>query len=385
MILLLGARGYIGQAFARELRARGERFIPLSRATLDYTRFELLFEYVRKMEPDFIINAGGIWGNPNVDACESARVETFQANTLLPQTIASVCGMTNTPWGHVSSACIYSGAKVYQGTTGPRTTDHGTTGLRDHETTGLQDHGTTGAPDHRTTGPHPSITPSLHHSNTPSIPSLRVERDIDTPRMRRLFAEHPEYFVGFNETDEPNFCFRSPPANYVAGTKALAEERLRGSDRLYIWRIGRPFSHVDEPGNMISRLLSYPRIFEQYAAVSHLDEFVRGCLELVERGAPFGTYNVTNQGAITTRDIAELIERKLMPGRRFEFWASAQEFYGAADRAPRSSCIIDSGKLARMGIRMRSAREAVEGAIDRWVGPREQARQVRTEPVLRVV
>src|SRR3974390_751473 len=103
MILLLGARGDIGQAFARQLRAR-----------LDYTRFEMLFEYVRKMEPDFLINAGGIWGRPNVDVCEETRIETFRANTLLPQTIARVCTMTTTPWGHVSSACIYSGAKVYR-------------------------------------------------------------------------------------------------------------------------------------------------------------------------------------------------------------------------------------------------------------------------------
>src|SRR6266567_2244311 len=114
MILLLGANGYIGQAFAGELRRRGSGFIPLSRGAFDYTRFELLFHYVRKMTPELVINAAGYPGWPNVDACELARKETFQANTLLPQMIARVCRATNTPLGHVSTGCLYSGAKVFE-------------------------------------------------------------------------------------------------------------------------------------------------------------------------------------------------------------------------------------------------------------------------------
>src|SRR5437879_3528494 len=112
MILLLGATGYVGQAFATELRKRGCEFIPLTRKTLDYTRFETLFDYVRKTKPDFVLNAAGYTGKPNVDACEFARAETVQGNALFPQTVARVCFMTNTAWGHVSSGCIYSGAKV---------------------------------------------------------------------------------------------------------------------------------------------------------------------------------------------------------------------------------------------------------------------------------
>jgi len=55
MILLLGGTGYVGQAFAAELRRRGHDFIPLSRAVLDYTHFDVLFNYVRKTRPEFVI------------------------------------------------------------------------------------------------------------------------------------------------------------------------------------------------------------------------------------------------------------------------------------------------------------------------------------------
>ena len=112
MILLLGASGYIGQGFARELVRREWPFIGLSRREVDYTRFDLLLEYLEARQPNLVINAAGFTGKPNVDACEDARAETLAGNTLLPLTIAHACAAAGIPWGHVSSGCIYSGAKI---------------------------------------------------------------------------------------------------------------------------------------------------------------------------------------------------------------------------------------------------------------------------------
>src|SRR5262245_41517424 len=208
MILLLGATGFTGQAFARELRGRGDCFIPLSRSAFDYTRFELLFDYVRKIKPELVINAAGYSGKPNLDACETARMQTFQANTLLPQTVAKVCLMTNTPLGYVSSAAIYSGAKVYE---------------KGH---------------------------------------MRVETDLNRSNIRALFDDHPEKFFGFTEIDEPNFTFRSPPCSFLAGTKALAEEALRGEAQTYIWRAGMPFSQRDDECNFLTKLQTYSKVYD---------------------------------------------------------------------------------------------------------------------------
>ena len=62
MILLLGASGYIGRAFASELRRRGHSFIPLTRRAFDYSRFDFLFDYLRTMKPVFLINAASYSG-----------------------------------------------------------------------------------------------------------------------------------------------------------------------------------------------------------------------------------------------------------------------------------------------------------------------------------
>ncbi len=112
MILLLGGTGYIGSAFAKELQRRKQPFTALSRKELDYTSFPTLLKFLQEKRPAFVVNAAGYTGKPNVDACETARADTLQGNTLLPHTIAHACAATGTPWGHVSSGCIFTGAKV---------------------------------------------------------------------------------------------------------------------------------------------------------------------------------------------------------------------------------------------------------------------------------
>jgi UDP-glucose 4,6-dehydratase len=312
MILILGATGYIGQAFAGELRRRRCCFIPLSRKAIDYTEFGILFDYVREMKPSFVINAAGFTGGPNVDACESARAETLFANTLLPQTIARVCVMTNTPWGHVSSGSIYCGAKMNQ---------NGKT---------------------------------------------RIEKNLSRPELRWLFTERPETLHGFTETDPPNFSFVSTPCSFHSGTKALAEESIRGIGQNYIWRPRFAFSERDDPRNVLSKLQRFPKMYDTVNSMSHLDDFVRACLDLWDRRAPFGTYNMTNPGAVTTRQVVSMIQRILKPNRHFDYWTDDEESRPYGGAAPRSSCILDVSKLLATGVRMRPVLDAIEDSLRKW-------------------
>ncbi len=93
MILLLGASGYIGSAFAAELQARNLEFKTLTRQQLDYTRFDLLSQYLNNSGSTFVVNAAGYTGKPNVDACETAKAQTLLGNTLLPQMIGHACAI----------------------------------------------------------------------------------------------------------------------------------------------------------------------------------------------------------------------------------------------------------------------------------------------------
>ena len=101
-------------------------------------------------------------------------------------------------------------------------------------------------------------------------------------------------------------------------------------------------------------------------SISQVEDFVRACLNLWERRAPFGIYNVVNPGVITTRQVVEMIQRILKPARRFEFWRNDGEFYRFGARTPRSNCILDASKLLAAGVEMRPVEEALEDSLRNW-------------------
>ena len=112
MIILLEGSGYVGTAFQQLFRSQGIKFINLSRAELDYSDTATLTAFLREQRPEFLINAAGYTGKPNVDACELDKANCLFGNAVLPARIAEACAAVDLPWGHVSSGCIYTGARA---------------------------------------------------------------------------------------------------------------------------------------------------------------------------------------------------------------------------------------------------------------------------------
>ncbi len=286
MILLLGGSGYVGQAYQRLLTQKNIPFRSLARRELDYTQPARLLALLRELRPEFLLNAAGYTGKPNVDACELHRADCLEGNAVLPGRIAEACTAAGVPWGHVSSGCIYTGAR----------------------------------PDGS----------------------------------------------GFREVDPPNFSFRTNNCSFYSGTKALGEEVLAGTPNLYTWRLRIPFSEVDSPRNYLTKLMRYDTLLEAANSISQLDEFVAGTFACWEQRVPFGTYNVTNPGHVTTREVVELIRRSGVCTKDFKFFASEDEFMHTAAKTPRSNCVMDSSKLASVGIHLTEVHEAVARALRAW-------------------
>lgn len=310
MIVLLGGTGYVGQAFVSALKQRGEQFVSLSRKEIDYTRFDRLFDYLKKSKATLVLNSAGYTGKPNVDACETDWAGTLQGNTLFPQTVAQACSALGIPWGHVSSGCIYAGAKIVEN--------------------GVE----------------------------------RVERDLTKVDLKVLRKKNG--LVGFTEEDEPNFTFRKPPCSFYSGTKALAEEAIAPLGNGYIWRLRIPFDEVDNARNYLSKVQRYSKVYDNVNSLSHRADFVNACLDLARIKAPFGIYNVTNPGYVTTRQVVDLIKDVLKPQRDFAFWESDEEFYKVAAKTPRSNCIMDVSKLLKAGVKIRSVEDALADALRNW-------------------
>ena len=117
-ILLLGASGYIGSKFKAYLAKGNFQTLSPSRAQVNYCNFEVLRQYIRQNEGiDFLINAAGFTGKPNVEQCEIKREETIQGNLLLPQMISNLASVENFRWLQIGTGCIYNGDNSGKGYT----------------------------------------------------------------------------------------------------------------------------------------------------------------------------------------------------------------------------------------------------------------------------
>lgn len=286
MIFLLGGRGYIGQAYQKLLSQRSIPHRVLLRESVDYTDLATLTALLERERPDFLINAAGYTGKPNVDACESDKANCLFGNAILPARIAEACAATGTPWGHVSSGCIYSGAR----------------------------------PDG----------------------------------------------TGFTEADAPNFTFRQNNCSFYSGSKAMGEEVLQDAPSCYIWRLRIPFDSRECPRNYLSKLMHYDRLLDAENSITHLDEFTAASLACWERQIPFGTYNVTNPGHVSTREVVELIRESGVCRKEFVFFADEAEFMREAAGTPRSNCILSSEKLRSAGVELSPVRDAIRHALQNW-------------------
>ena len=286
MIYLLGGSGFVGSAYQALLTRKKLPFRDVRRTDLDYTDRAVLTGLLRREKPDFLINAAGYTGKPNVDACELHKSECLMGNAVLPGTVAQACADAGVPWGHVSSGCIYTGK---------------------------------------------------HADGT-----------------------------GFTETDAPNFTFRTNNCSFYSGTKALGEEVLGGAPNAYVWRLRIPFNEVDSARNYLSKLMRYSTLLDAENSISQLDEFVAATLACWEKRVPFGTYNVTNPGHVTTREVVDLITKTGVSTKAFKFFTDEAEFMRTAAKTPRSNCVMDSRKLAATGIKLTEVHEAVEQALRCW-------------------
>ena len=285
-IWILGASGYVGSAYQRLLESRGLSFRVLPRSALDYYHPATLIAALREAKPAFLVNCAGYTGKPNVDACELHKTECLNGNAILPGILREACEATGTPWGHVSSGCIFTGRRA------------------------------DGA--------------------------------------------------GFRETEPPNFSFRTNNCSFYSGTKALGEEILAGANDCFIWRLRIPFNEVDSPRNYLTKVMRYDRLLEAENSLSQLDEFVRATWECWEKRVPFGIYNVTNPGSVTTHEVVELIKKSGVSNKDFQFFKDESDFMQKAAKTPRSNCVLDSSKLLASGVVMSHVRDAIAKALKNW-------------------
>jgi UDP-glucose 4,6-dehydratase len=178
------------------------------------------------------------------------------------------------------------------------------------------------------------------------------------------------YEKAFSEEDPPNFDFQN--GSFYSGTKALAEKMVRQNNPdSYIFRLRIPFDEHECPRNYLTKLLSYDRLLDAENSLTNRSDFAKYCIDLSETKAPYGIYNITNKGSVTTRHVVELIKRHLrdnlkfkMPNKEFNFFEDLATF-SEEIIAPRSNCVLDTAKLEKY-VKIRPVEDALSDSLSKY-------------------
>lgn len=156
------------------------------------------------------------------------------------------------------------------------------------------------------------------------------------------------------ENDTPTRNFNGYCGFYV-GTKLLAEQEISKWHKHYIWRIRLPFDEIDNDRNYLSKIANYDQVWDQENSISHRGDFVKACLDLWERKAMYGIYNITNPESVRSLDIAE---------KMFEMGIKKQVPKYLPDQP--GACKLNVIKLLSTGVKIRPVEEAIEESLKLW-------------------
>lgn len=99
-----GQRGWIGQKLVQVLNEKGHT---VHCATSRIEQRESIEQEILKYKPNYIINAAGVIGKPNVDWCESHKEETLRGNVLGALNVVDVAFLHNIHVTNITTGCIY--------------------------------------------------------------------------------------------------------------------------------------------------------------------------------------------------------------------------------------------------------------------------------------
>lgn len=102
--LVFGANGWIGGKLMTLLREQGHQ--PIAALSRLQNRQDVEQE-ITSVNPDFVINAAGVTGRPNIDWCEDHKQETIRSNIIGALTLADVCFCHHKHMTNFGTGCIY--------------------------------------------------------------------------------------------------------------------------------------------------------------------------------------------------------------------------------------------------------------------------------------
>lgn len=102
--LIYGRTGWIGGLLGKICTRQGIAF-EYGRGRLEQ-RSQILAD-IQSVKPTHVLNAAGVTGRPNVDWCESHKLETIRTNVVATLTLADICREHGILMTNFATGCIF--------------------------------------------------------------------------------------------------------------------------------------------------------------------------------------------------------------------------------------------------------------------------------------
>jgi len=158
----------------------------------------------------------------------------------------------------------------------------------------------------------------------------------------------------FSEEDEPNFF-----DGFYYKSKIWSDRILEDFDNVLILRLRLPIFSKPSPGNLITKLSSYPKVASLTNSITVVEDFLKAANHLMENNRT-GIYHVTNPGVINYKEILEMYKEIVDPNHSCEF--ISPEELNMITKAKRGSSTLNTNKLEKE-FKMRPVKEAIRETL----------------------
>jgi dTDP-4-dehydrorhamnose reductase len=182
-------------------------------------------------------------------------------------------------------------------------------------------------------------------------------------RMTLVHLSSDYVFDGTVEVHHENETFA--PLGVYGQTKAAADAIVSALPQHYVirtsWVIGDGANFVRTMASLAGRGVDPKVVNDQFGRLSFADDIASGIIHLISTSAPYGTYNLSNEGPVLTwADIAKRVYELTSNDPDRVTGISTEEYFAGKSVAPRPKfSALDLSKLAAAGFTPRHADEAL--------------------------
>ena len=279
--IVWGANGWIGGLLIDMLKRQGYDVHP----TAVYMQHQAeMCKVLDDIKPTHVIDCAGKTGRPNVDWCETHRLETIESNVIGTLMLAMECLKRDIHLTTLATGCRFHSAVLNE-------------------------------------------VVAAFVLMIAGIYSSTYNED------NTVLLSQP-----FTETDPANFG-----GSFYSYTKSRVEDMLKVYPNNLILRLRMPVSDDLHPRSFVTKIKSYTHVVNIPNSHSILTELLPMLVEMAKRRET-GVYNSTNPGSISHNEVLERYRKIIDPKLEWQNF-TLEEQNTSAVKAGRSNCELDSSKL----------------------------------------